>query len=167
MMPHGYYQESDEFLKKKEVFLKQEEEVRNGFNAKFWKTIFLQSTNNNDKTNAKRIEIDLTKKKIMKLMILTIIIKLIKIMSFTMMYFDGEIDLNEQIDEDDETSETENNMEMYELHMKKVYQEYEETEDGNYKKDQIKGHLQNEVAYLNGANVMGTKILNSTEKLLA
>lgn len=88
-------------------------------------------------------------------------------MSFTMMYFDGEIDLNEQIDEDDETSETENNMEMYELHMKKVYQEYEETEDGNYKKDQIKGHLQNEVAYLNGANVMGTKILNSTEKLLA
>ena len=86
MMPHGYYQESDEFLKKKEVFLKQEEEVPNGFNAKFWKTIFLQSTNNKDKTNVKRMEIDLTKKKIMKLMILTIIIKLIKIMSFTMMY---------------------------------------------------------------------------------
>ena len=82
--------------------------------------------------------------------------------------FDGEIDPNEETDEDDETSETENNMkEMYELYMKKVYQEYVETEDGNYKKDQIKGHLQNEAAYLNGANVMGTKILNSTEKLLA
>ena len=56
---------------------------------------------------------------------------------------------------------------MYELYMKKVYQEYLETEDGNYKKDQIKGHLQNEAAYLIDANVMGTKILNSTEKLLA
>ena len=57
--------------------------------------------------------------------------------------------------------------EMYELYMKKVYQEHVETEDGNYKKDQIKGHLQNEAAYLIDANVMGTKILNSTEKLLA
>ena len=41
--------------------------------------------------------------------------------------------------------------EMHEVSMKEAYQEYLETEDGIYKKDRIKGHLQNETTYLNGA----------------
>ena len=133
------------------VPLKQEEEVPNGFDLKFNKKISLQSTNSNDKTkfqakgdlfneeennnadDSENNEVD-------------------QDYEFYNDLFDSEIDLNDEIDNNNKTSTTENYMEeMYEVSMKKAYQEYLETEDGIYNKDQIKGHLQNETAYLNGA----------------
>ena len=44
MIIQGYYQENDEFLKKVEVFMKQEERLPNDFDVKVSKTISLQST---------------------------------------------------------------------------------------------------------------------------
>lgn len=133
------------------VPLKQEEEVPNGFDLKFNKKISLQSTNSNDKTkfqakgdlfneeennnadDSENNEVD-------------------QDYEFYNDLFDSEIDLNDEIDNNNKTSTTENYMEeMYEVSMKKAYQEYLETEDGIYNKDQIKEHLQNETAYLNGA----------------
>lgn len=133
------------------VLLKHEEEVPNGFDVKFGKKISLQSTNSNEKTkfqakwdlfnveennkadDSEKNEVD-------------------EDHEFYNDLFDSEIDLNEEIDNKNKTSKTENYMEeMYEVSMKEAYQEYLETEDGIYKKDRIKGHLQNETTYLNGA----------------